>query len=244
MRLTEEELIDMYKYFQYCCLPSIIMARYAYLDYIEDIRKEKEFYRHKTKQTINKIGKELETLPRKLMDTSNQNVRYMNILGDNIDEIVEEETAEMYRSLYISLRNAKFKHLECFTALHYISTLLQMSSLIFLQCCSDLEKIMHKNPTEIFKLYNLHELTAAWNDICNEATDFFGYNKAGKKVPCVDLNNKRTADAAIALRDKLVGIKTLREAMRKSYPWSLNFKENIPFEQSADYLISGGKNVE
>lgn len=244
MKVTEEELIDMYKYFQYCCLPSIIKAKYAYLDYIEDIKKEKGFYRHEMKQSINKIGKYLDTLPRRLMDTSNQNVRYMNILGDNIDELLEEEAEEMYRSLYISLRNAKFKHLECLTALQFISTMLQMSSLIFLQCCQDLEKILHKNPIEIFHLYNLHEITVEWYNICDAATVFFGYDKSGKKDPCVDLNNQRTCAAAKALRDKLVDIKTLREAMKRSYPWSLNYKEGIPFEQSADYIISGGKNVE
>lgn len=244
MKVTEEELINMYKYFQYCCLPSIVMAKYAYCDYIDDIKQEKGFCKHKTKQVINKMGKYLEMLPNKLMDTSNQNVRYMNILGDNIEELLEDEAKEMYDSIYISFKNAKFQHLECLTALHYISTMLQLSSITFLQCCQDLEKMMHKNPIEIFHLYNLHEVTKTWYDICSEATVFFGYNKDDKKTPSVDLNNTRTVKAATALRDKLVDIKTLREAMRKSYPWSLNYKEGQSFEDSADYIISGGKNVQ
>ena len=30
--------------------------------------------------------------------------------------------------------------------------------------------------------------------------------------------------------------------MRKSYPWSPNYKEDIPYEESADYLIVHGNN--
>ena len=244
MVLTEEELIDIWKYFQYCCLPSITMARYAYLDYIEDIKKEKMFYRHKTKQAINKIGKYLEALPNRLMDVSSQNVRYMNILGDNIDEQFEAEKEELHRAIYISFRNGKMQHLECLSALHYISVMLQIASVTYTQCCEDLKKTTHKDFTDVFSVYDLHELTLNWDKIVDTATVFYGYDKVDKKTPSVDLNNIRCTKAVNAIRKKLADVETLRTAMRKSYPWSLNYKEDIPYEESADYLIVNSNNQE
>lgn len=237
MKLTEDELINTWRYFQYCCLPSIIMAHYAFLDNIESIKQDKMFYRHEVKQTINKIGKHLEVLPNKLMNVGSDYVRYMNILGDNIEEQFEKETEELYRSIFISFRNAKMKHLDCLSALHYISVMLQMESLIFTQCCRDMKNILHKDPTEVFHTYNLHDINVKWNEVLNKATEVFGYNKVSKKAPSVDLNNPRCTMAVEAIRKKYADIETLRTAMRKSYPWSPNYKADLPYEQSADYLI-------
>lgn len=55
MRVTEDELIDIWRYFQYCCLPSIIMAKYAYHDYLKNIQEEKSFYKFEIKHEINKV---------------------------------------------------------------------------------------------------------------------------------------------------------------------------------------------
>lgn len=237
MVITNEKLIDIWRYFQYCCLPSITMARYAYLDYIKRVREEKKFYRHETKQAINRIGKSLEVLPNNLMAISSQNIRYMNILGDNIDELLEKETEELHRSLYISFRNAKMKHLECFAALHYISVMLQIASVTFSQCCADMKHFMHVDPTELFSTYDLHGITERWIKIVDKATVFFGYDKVGKKEVEVDLNNPRCMKAIDAIKAKYEDIETLRTAMRKSYPWSLNYREDIPYEKSVDYMI-------
>ena len=242
MVLTEEELIDIWKYFQYCCLPSITMARYAYLDYIEDIKNEKMFYRHETKQAINKIGKYLDVLPNRLMDVSSQYVRYMNILSDNIEEQFENETEELHRAIYISFRNGKMQHLECLSAIHYISVMLQIASVTYTQCCEDLKKTTHKDFTDAFSVYDLHELTLNWDKIVDKATVFYGYDKVDKKTPSVDLNNIRCTKAVNAIRKKLADIETLRTAMRKSYPWSPNYKEDIPYEESADCLIVNSNN--
>ena len=237
MVIKEDKLIDIWRYFQYCCLPSITMARYAYFDYIKKIKEEKKFYRHEIKQAINRIGKSLEVLPNNLMAVSNQNIRYMNIFGDNIDELLEKETEELYRSIYISFRNAKIKHLDCFTALHYISVMLQISSVTFSQCCADMKKSMHIDPTELFRVYDLHDITDRWDVILDRAAHFFGYDKTGKKGESVDLNNPRCIKAVDAIRTKYTDIETLRVAMKKSYPWSLNYNKDIPYEKSMDYLI-------
>lgn len=237
MQVTEEELIDIWKYFQYCCLPAITMTKYAYFDYIDDIKSDKQFYRHKRKQAINKVGKYLEVLPHRLMNVSSQNVRYMNILGDNIDELLTAETEELHRSIYISIRNGKLKHVECLSALHYISAMLQIASIAFSQCCYDLRTSRHKDPTEAFQVYDLHELTKEWNKIVDEATEFYGYNKVKKKQPRVDLSNPRCLKAIVELRKKYTDVETLRTAMRKAYPWSPNYQEGIPYEESADYII-------
>lgn len=239
MVLTEEELVDIWKYFQYCCLPSITMARYAYLDYIEDIKKEKMFYRHETKQVINKIGKYLEALPNRLMDVSSQNVRYMNILSDNIEEQFEEEEEELHRAIFISFRNAKWKHAECLASLHYILTMMSIASAIFNQCCEDLKRLSEKDATEAFHIYSLSETSVEWLKIVKKANTMFDNNK---KAEAIDLNNIRCTKAVDAIRKKLADIETLRIAMRKSYPWSLNYKEGIPFEESADYLIVNSNN--
>lgn len=236
MRLTEEELIDIWRYFQYCCLPSIIMARYAYFDYIEDIKKEKKFYRHEVKQEINKIGKELNRLPRKLMDVSSQNVRYMNILGDNIDELFEEDKEELHRAIYISFRNAKWNHVDCMAALCYILKMLRIASVTFEQCCLDLKTTMGKDVTEIFKVYNLKEITDTWQDLVMMAT-YSDILDQRKKAENVDLQNLRCSKAVDAIRKRLSDIETLRVALRKSYPWSPNYKEGIPYEESIDYKI-------
>lgn len=236
MRLTEDELIDIWRYFQYCCLPSIIMARYAYFDYIEDIKKEKKFYRHEVKQEINKIGKELDRLPRKLMDVSSQNVRYMNILGDNIDELFEEDKEELHRAIYISFRNAKWNHVDCMAALCYILKMLRIASVTFEQCCLDLKATMGKDVTDVFKVYNLKEITDTWQDLVMMATysDIFDQRK---KAENVDLQNLRCSKAVDAIRKRISDIETLRIALRKSYPWSPNYKEGIPYEESIDYKI-------
>lgn len=236
MRLTEDELIDIWRYFQYCCLPSIIMARYAYFDYIEDIKKEKKFYRHEVKQEINKIGKELDRLPRKLMDVSSQNVRYMNILGDNIDELFEEDKEELHRAIYISFRNAKWNHVDCMAALCYILKMLRIASVTFEQCCLDLKTTMGKDVTEIFKVYNLKEITDTWQDLVMMAT-YSDILDQRKKAENVDLQNLRCSKAVDAIRKRLSDIETLRVALRKSYPWSPNYKEGIPYEESIDYKI-------
>ena len=234
MRLTEEELIDTWKYFQYCCLPSITMARYAYLDYINDIKKEKMFYRHETKQAINKIGKYLEVLPNRLMDVSNQNIRYMNILGDNIDEQFENEKEELHKAIFLSFRNAKWEHLDCLTALHFIFTMLQIAAVTYTQCCKDLKDIKGKDFTDVFHVYDLHELCYDWNKVISKANTSLD---TVKKSESVDLQNLRCNKAINAIRKKLANIETLRIAMEKSYPWSPNYKEEIPYEDSADYLI-------
>ena len=221
MRVTEDELIDIWRYFQYCCLPSIIMAKYAYHDYLKNIQEEKSFYKFEIKHEINKVGKQLDLLPNKLMAVSRQNERYMNILSSNIDELLEDNTEELYKSIYISFRNAKFKHVDCLSALHYISTMLQISSCIFSQCCKDMQKVMGKDPTKGFGIYNL---------------------SSNKKTPSVDLNNPRCTKAVHCIRAKYSNVDTLTEALRRSYPWSLNYKEGIPFEESTDYLIVNSNN--
>lgn len=241
MNITDDDLILIWRYFQYCCLPSIIMAKYAYHDTLENIKNEKVFYKHEIKQAINKIGRELDVLPNRLMDVGRQNVRYMNILSDNIDEIFEEDNAELYKSIYISFRNGKMQHLDCLTALHYTSVMLQIASAIFSQCCEDMKRTLHKDPTKLFYKYDLHSLTDRWNVIVDKATKVFGYNKVGKKTPFVDLNNPRCMKAVDTIRKKYADVETLRTAMKKSYPWSLNYQEGVPYEESLDYLIVNNK---
>lgn len=238
MRVTEEELIDIWQYFQYCCLPSIVMARYAYNDYVKDIKEEKMFCRHEVKFAINKIGKYLEMLPNKLMDVSPQNIRYMNILSDSIEEQFEDETEELHRAIYITFRNAKAKHLECLSAIHYISAMIQIAAATFRQCCYDLKKIMHKDVAIAFHTYDLQDIVKRWEEIVDKATVFFGYDKMGKKDIVVDLNNPRCCKAIDCIRRKYASIDTLKAAMKAAYPWSPNYKEDIPFEQSVDYLIT------
>lgn len=210
------------------------MTRYAYLDYIEDIKKDKILYRHEMKQSINKIGRYLETLPNKLMDVNSQNVRYMNILGDNIDEQFDDETGELHRAIYISFRNAKWEHAESLAALHFILTMMSIASATFTQCCEDLKNLSGKDVTETFHVYNLSETADSWLKIVRKANVLLD-NK--KKTEPVDLNNIRCTKAVDALRNKLSDIETLRIAMKKSYPWSPNYKEGVPYEQSADYMI-------
>ncbi len=243
MVLTDEDLITIWRYFQYCCLPSIVMARYAYLDYLDQIKAEKSFYRHLNKQSINRIGKQLEALPDSLMAVSSQNIRYMNILSDNIEEQFEDEEQELHRAIYISFRNAKMQHLDCLAALHYISTMLQIASFTFSQCCHDMKQTLHKDPTDIFATYDLHALSDRWSEIVDKATVHFGYDKIDKKTPSVDLNNPRCIKAANAIMDKFANIETLRTAMRKSYPWSINYQEGVPYEESADWLIVNSKST-
>lgn len=242
MNVTDEELIVIWRYFQYCCLPSIIMARYAYLDYIGDIKADKAFCRHETKQAVNRVGKYLDNLPNKLMNVNSQNVRYMNILGDNIDEQFETDVEELHRAIYISFRNAKMKHLDCLTALHYISVMLQIASVTFSQCCHDMYSTMHKNPTKAFHVYNLKEVSDSWGKIVDKASSFYGYDKENRHSPSVDLNNLRCTKAVDNIRRKLACIDTLRIAMQKSYPWSPNYQEGVPYEQSADFLIVNNNN--
>lgn len=237
MRITEEELIEVWKYYQYCCLPAIIMAKYAYFDYIDNIKDEKTFYRHETKQSINRIGKKLDVLPNRLMSVGNAYIRYMNILGDNIEEQFEEEEKELHRGIYISFRNAKMKPFDCLAAIHYISAMLQIASVTFSQCCTDLQQVMKKDYTELFYTYDLQGLADSWEKIVDKATVHYGYDKENKKVGTVNLNNPRCIKAIDAIRKKLADIDTLRTAMEKSYPWSPNYKEGIPYEKSADYFI-------
>lgn len=240
--VTDEELIEIYKYFQLCCLPSIVMARYAYLDYIKDIQADKAFYRHKRKQYINRIGKELEMLPRTLMDINHQNVRYMNILGDNIDGQFDSEKEELHRAIYITFRNAKMKHLDCLSALHFISAMLNIATVTFEQCCKDMIEERGKDPTEGFDVFNLQGLVDKWDKVLDEATRFYGYDKEckkkNKKAPDADLNNIRCIKAINAIRSKLSDINTLDKALREAYPWSACYDENIPYEWSEDYQIT------
>ena len=217
------------------------MARYAYMDYINDIKKDKVLYRHEMKQAINKIGKQLETLPNRLMDVNAQNIRYMNILGDNIEEQFENETEELHRAIYISFKNAKWKHAESLAALHYILSMMSIASVTFTQCCSDLKNLTGKDATEAFHVYNLSELTNEWLKVVKKANVLLDDKK---KAEPVDLNNLRCTKAVDALRNKLSDIETLRIAMKKSYPWSPNYKENIPYEQSDDYKIVNYRNKE
>jgi hypothetical protein len=235
MRVTEDELIDIWYYFQYCCLPSIIMARYAYFDYINDIKDEKMFYRHERKQAINKVGKYLDGLPRKLMDVSNQNIRYMNILGDNIDEIFEDEKEELHKAIYLSFKNGKWKHVDCFTAIHYISAMLNIAEATYIQCCKDMLDVWCKDPTEVFHVFNLHEVNESWEKIADTATEFFA--KDNKKATDVNLHNIRCDKAIDAFRRKYADVETLKEALKKSYKWSPNYQEGVAFEDSKDYLI-------
>lgn len=236
MRLTEDELIDIWRYFQYCCLPVISLARYAYFDYIEDIKREKKFYRHEVKHEINKIGKQLDRLPRILMDVGSQNVRYMNILSDNIDELLEDEKEELHRAIYISFRNAKWNHVDCMAALCYILKMLRIADVTFKQCCLDLKTTMGKDVTDLFHVYNLKEITDTWQDLVMMAaySDIFDQRK---KAENVDLENLRCTNAVNAIRKKLTSIDTLRIAIRKSYPWSPNYQEGVPYEESIDYKI-------
>lgn len=235
MRVTEDELIEIWYYFEYCCLPSIIMARYAYFDYINDIKDEKMFYRHERKQAINKVGKYLDGLPRKLMDVSTQNIRYMNILGDNIDEIFEDEKEELHKAIYLSFKNAKWKHVDCFAAIHYISVMLNIAEATYIQCCEDMVKVRHKDPTDVFHVFNLHEVNESWDKIVDATTEFFA--KDNKKAADVNLHNIRCDKAIEAFRRKYADVETLKTALKKSYKWSPNYQEGVAFENSNDYLI-------
>lgn len=241
MKLTEDELIYIWRYFQYCCLPSIVLAKYAYLDYIKDIKEEKVFYRHGTKYAINRIGRYLELLPNRLMDVSNQNVRYMNILADNVEEQFEDEAEELHKAIFLTFRNAKWEHVECLTALHFILAMLRIAEVTFIQCCKDLKDMSGKDMTEVFHLFNIGDTADRWEDIVKYANDFLDTKK---KAQDIDLNNIRCTKAIETLRGKLADIETLRIAMKKSYPWSPNYKEEIPYEQSEDYLIVNNNNLE
>lgn len=244
MRITEDELIDIWRYFQYCCLPSIIMARYAYFDYIDDIKKEKKFYRHEVKQAINKIGRQLDKLPRALMDVSSQNVRYMNILGDNIDELLEEDKEELHRAIYITFKNARWSHVECYAALCYIQTLLGTAAVTFKQCCKDYQLIRGMDASELFHVYNIEEIASKWEELVFDATCSNVFEQS-RKATDVDLQNLRCEMAIDAIRKKLSDIETLRTAMEKSYPWSPNYKEGVPYELSDDYrLVNSNKKEE
>lgn len=214
------------------------MARYAYLDYIGDIKADKAFYRHGRKQAINRIGSELEKLPNILMSLNNQTLRYMNILGDNIDGQFDTEKEELHRAIYITFRNAKMKHLECLSALHFISAMMQIAAVTFEQCCVDMRNEAEQDPTKTFNRFNLQELTDRWNKVVDEATVFYGYDKRGKKAPDADLNNIRCIEAIHAIRKKLSDINTLDIALRKAYPWSSCYDEKIPYEWSDDYQIT------
>lgn len=238
MRVTEEEFIYIWRYFQYCCLPSIVLARYSYLDYIGDIREEKTFCRHGMKQAINRIGKYLEALPRKLMDVSSQNVRYMNILADNMEEQFEEDVEELHKAIHLTFRNAKWEHIECLTALHHISAMLQIATATFAQCCEDLRKETGHDAYDTFHVFNLRNTTERWEKIVSEADRILDTKRKSEDI---DLNNLRCSRAVKALRSRLSDIETLRTAMRKSYPWSPNFREDIPYEESVDYLIVNHK---
>lgn len=238
MKLTSEELIDTWRYFQYCCLPSIVMAKYAYFDYIEDIRKEKTLYRHEVKKTINKVGKCLETLPNRLADISSQYKRYMNIVSDNIEEQFEEDTEELHKAIFLTFKNAKMKPLECLAAIHYISAMLQLASLTFKQCCHDLKCLAHKDLSQVFQTYNLHDLCVDWHSVETAASKVFNCTLSNKKCGEADLNNARCLKAIATIRLKYANIETLRVAMEKSYPWSPNYKEGLPYEESADYFIT------
>lgn len=242
MNITDDELIEMWRYFQYCCVPSIVMTKYAFLDYVKDIKKEKAFYRYENKALITKLTDFLTTLPNKLMDVSSQNVRYMNIFSDNIDEQLEEETKELHRAIYITFRNAKMQHIECLAAIHYISAMLQIAVVTFEQCCHDMKKTLGIDPEQIFMKFNMQKTVEDWDKLVDRATKFFGYNKKSKHEDDVDLNNPRCIKAIDAIRRKYADIETLRTAMRKSYPWSINYKEGIPYEQSADNLIVNTNN--
>lgn len=235
MRVTEEELIEIWHYFQYCCMPSIVMARYAYLDYIDDIKTEKTYYRHEAKQAINKVGKYLDTLPNRLMDLGAENIRYMNILNDNMVEQYENDAAELHKAIFLTFRNAKWKHVECLAAMHFILAMLNIAAVTFTQCCKDLKQYSGKDATEAFHLYNLSSLAEKWETIVSSATTLLDDNK---KAEDIDLNNIRCTKAIDALRMKLADIEILREAMKKSYPYSPNYREDIPFENSVDYAVS------
>lgn len=238
MIVTEDEFLEIWRYFQYCCLPSIVMTRYAYLDYIGDIKADKAFFRHERKQAINRIGNELERLPNALMDISNQNVRYMNILGDNIDGQFDDEKEELHRAIYITFRNAKMKHLDCLSALHFISAMLQIAVVTFEQCCKDMINERGKDPTKGFGIFNIQELADRWDKVLDDATRFYGYDKGDKKSPDADLNNIRCINAIGAIRSKLSDINTLDYALRESYPWSFCYQEGVPYELSSDYIIT------
>lgn len=216
------------------------MTKYAFLDYIDDIKKEPLFYSNATKRAIIRMGNILTKTPHRLMDIGSQNIRYMNIFSDNIDEQLEKETEELHRAIYITFRNAKMQHLECLAAIHYISVMIQLAVFTFEQCCYDMKKTLKIDPTRLFNTYNLKPASEAWDKIVNSATVFFGYDKKGKHEENVDLNNPRCMKAIDAIRRKYSDIETLRTAMKKSYPWSVNYKEGIPYEESADNIIVGG----
>lgn len=211
------------------------MARYAYLDYIDDIKEEKAFYRHKTKYNINQIGKELQTLPNRLMDLGAENIRYMNILSDNMVEQFEEDAEELHKAIYLTFKNAKWKHTDCLASMHFILAMLNIAAVTFTQCCTDLKKYSGKDATEAFHLYNLAEMAERWEKIVSDANVLLDDNK---KADDIDLNNLRCTNAIDALRKKLADIEVLRDAMKKSYPFSPNYREDIPFENSIDYAVS------
>lgn len=237
MRLTDEELIDIWRYFQYCCLPSIALARYAMLDCMKDIRKEKTFFRHETKQIINRLCNHMESLPSYLMSVNGENIRYMHIVCDNIEEQLEGEEEELHRAIYITFRNAKAGHLDCLTAMHYISVMLQIAVVTYKQCCKDLVERTGKDCSDLFQVYNLGEILEKWDGMVEKADRLLCPWKKGRKEEEVNLSNIRVLKAIDAIRKKYSDIETLRTAMRKSYPWSINFREDIPYEESVDYAL-------
>lgn len=98
-------------------------------------------------------------------------------------------------------------------------------------------KLWGKDPTKSFGIYNLQEVVDKWNTIADKASKLWEYDKLDKKHPIIDLNNPRCIKAISNISNKLTSIETLRIAMEKSYPWSPNYKEGLPYEQSDDYLI-------
>lgn len=242
MKVTEQELIDIWRYFQYCCLPSLVTVKCAYFDYIGDIRKETKFYRFGIKRDINKIEKYLDSLPNKLISISPKYKNYITIFSNNIEELFQEEEEELHKAIYVTLRNGKLQHLECLSALYYIEAMVQVAITVFKQCCNNIKTFKEKDPTTSFNIYNLQDTLDKWDSIISSASAMWGYDKYDKKHPRVNLNNPRCIKAINNIRNKLLDINSIRIAMRKSYPWSPNYQTGVPYEQSDDYLIVHSNN--
>lgn len=242
MKVTEQELIDIWRYFQYCCLPSLVAVKCAYFDYIGDIQKETKFYKFGIKRDINQIGKYLDSLPNKLMSINSKYKNYITIFSNNIEELFEEDEEELHKAIYITLRNGKLQHLECLSALYYIEVMIQVAIVVFKQCCNNIKAFKEKDPTTSFNRYNLQDTLDKWDSIIDSASTMWGYDKYDKKHPRVNLNNPRCIKAINNIRNKLLDINSIRIAMRKSYPWSPDYQEGVPYEQSNDYLIVHSNN--
>lgn len=245
---TYEEVIDMWRCFQFQCIPSILLARYAYRDYIDAIRAEKTFYRHEMKKEINNISNDLDHMISNLLSVTSGNLRYMSILSDNIEEEMEDEIEEMRKAIELTFRGIKFPHEECFTALYYIRTMMGMACFTFAVTCFAIRERRGMDAKDLFIKYDLHPILDRWDKICATAIrtlltdrDYKRLSKGRTDGMVLDLHNPRCEKAFENVRVKYSSTETLANALRKSYEWSPNYKEGQPYEESADYAMITAK---